>query len=56
MIINFFFEKQYSFINRAIDIIENHDKQKPLFLYYAAQNPHSDNSFNVNKENDNYKF
>jgi arylsulfatase A-like enzyme len=46
----------FSYIQRAINIIKNHDKNKPLFLFYSAQNPHSDSSFNVPKEfEDKYK-
>ena len=37
-------------MERAIEIINNHNKRQPLFLYYAAQNPHSDENFNVPEE------
>jgi arylsulfatase A-like enzyme len=37
-------------VERAIEIINSHDKKEPLFLYYAAQNPHSGETFDVPEE------
>ncbi len=34
-------------MERATEIINKHDKEKPLFLYYAAQNPHASETFDV---------
>ena len=39
---------QYAYVERALNIIDSHDESKPLFLYFAAQNPHSDKNMNVN--------
>jgi arylsulfatase A-like enzyme len=41
---------KFSYVERAIEVINRHDKQKPLFLYYAAQNPHSGETFDVPEE------
>jgi len=38
---------QFAFNERITQIIDSHDKSKPLFLYYAAQNPHKDDDYNV---------
>lgn len=45
---NTFSEFMYS--ERAVDILKNHDKSKPFFLYFAAQTPHVDHKFNCPKK------
>ena len=30
-----------------VKVIDSHDKNDPLLLMYTAQNPHSDDDFNV---------
>lgn len=37
----------FMFTERANEIIENHNKTKPLFLYFAAQTPHIDHEYNT---------
>lgn len=32
--------------DRAVEILNTHDKSKPFFMYYAAQTPHTDHKFN----------
>ncbi len=44
-----FAKKKFLYTERAIDLIDSHDKSKPLFLYFASQSPHTDEAFNVNK-------
>jgi hypothetical protein len=38
---------QFSYVDRAIDIFENHDPAKPLFMYFASQNTHSPLEVNI---------
>ena len=32
--------------DQAVRILNEHDKSKPFFLYFAAQTPHTDHNFN----------
>lgn len=43
----FSYNIKFAFNNRIREILDYHDKSKPLFIYYTPENPHSDNNFNV---------
>ncbi len=43
----YIFSSKFAYVDRLVDIIEKHDGKSPLFLFYSAQNPHSDDKFNV---------
>ncbi|CAF0746120.1 unnamed protein product [Brachionus calyciflorus] len=43
----------FAFNDRIMNILDKHDANDPLFLFYAAQNPHSDSEFNVPEKYEN---